>query len=248
MPMKPTWLLIATLTIGTLHNAACTRAPEETDGNNVLTRAEVNEGWKLLFNGRDGNGWRGYNSDSFSDEGWDVEDGVLVSRPGNAPAGTSWDIITDQHFENFILRLEWNNAEGGNSGIFYHVLEQPAREIYWSAPEIKILDRPPAPAGANATRLSGALYDLLAPDSLNARPHGEWNEFELIVDNPRVEHRLNGESVLVYERWTPDWFELIRNSKFACHPEFGVTRKGPIGLQHHGDEVRFRNIRIRELP
>lgn len=214
---------------------------------NTLTEEENNEGWILLFDGESTEHWRGYNMDSFPDS-WVVEDGAIVFKPGNYSGPQ--DIITKETYKDFILKLDWMIEEGGNSGIFYHVLEQPTQAIYWSGLEMQILDNenhPDAEMGIQGNRKAGSLYDLIPADPQNTKSHGEWNSVTIISDGAKVEHWQNGEKVLEYERWTPEWFDMLRNSKFLEHPEFGAMREGHIGLQDHGDIVKFRNLKIKPL-
>jgi hypothetical protein len=214
-------------------------------GHNKLTQQEVEDGWRLLFDGETTTGWKGYNKDSFPETGWVVRNGNLVITDTDTEGG---DIITNEKFENFILELEWKIPEGtgrGNSGIFFHVLEQPDKEIFWSAPEIQIIDTNPSrPAGRNQ---AGSLYDLVPAEPQTVRPVGEWNHVRLVINNPMIEIWQNGVRVVKIERWTLEWFDLVRESKFLGHPEFGNLRKGHIGLQDHGNHVKFRNIKIKEL-
>lgn len=219
--------------------------------HNQLTEDEKEEGWILLFDGESTEHWRTYNEDSFPDEGWVIEDDALVFHPPQTETWSSGlDIITKEKYSDFILKLEWNVARAGNSGIFYHVLEQPDQEIFWSAPEMQILDNvnhPDADQGVDGNRKAGSLYDLIPADPQNTNPYGEWNSVKIVSDGPYIEHWQNGEKVLKYERFTAEWFEMLRNSKFECYPEFGAMREGHIGLQDHGDVVKFRNIKIKEL-
>lgn len=218
-----------------------------TQAQNTLTDKEKKEGWKLLFDGKSIDEWRSYNKDSFPESSWVIEDGTLTFIPGRGEGG---DIITTEKYENFILKLEWKVTKAGNSGIFYKVMEQPTQAIYWSAPEYQVLDNehhPDAKAGENGNHTSASLYDLIPPKKQNANPYGEWNSAKIVVDGARVEHWQNGEKVVEYELWTPEWYEMVRNSKFGDHPEFGDAREGHIGLQDHGDKVSFRNIKIKEL-
>lgn len=214
--------------------------------HNTLTDDEKEEGWKLLFDGTSSEGWRGYNKEQFPEKGWEIKDDAITVLPG----GGGGDIITEDTYENFILTLEWKVEKGGNSGIFYHGLEQPGEPVYWSAPEIQVLDNenhPDANRGENGNRKAGSLYDLIPAKPQNAKPFGEWNQVKIVVNNPHVEHWQNGEKVVEYERWTKEWNEMLRNSKFKPHPEFGAAHRGYIGLQDHGDRVSFRNIKIKEL-
>lgn len=215
---------------------------------NTLTEDEKNDGWMLLFDGETTEHWRGYNQDGFPEETWHIEEDALVFRPSESAQGT--DIITKKKFKDFILKLEWQIEEGGNSGIFYYVLEQPDQTIYWSGLEVQILDNenhPDANMGVNGNRKAGSLYDLIPAEPQNANPYGEWNSVQIISQDAKVEHWQNGEKVLEFERWTPEWFEMLRNSKFLEHPEFGAMQEGHLGLQDHGDVVKFRNIKVKEL-
>jgi hypothetical protein len=129
-------------------------------------------------------------------------------------------------------------------------MEQPTQPIYWSAPEMQVLDNTnhtDAEKGENGNRKAGSLYDLIPAKPQNFKGHGEWNTAKIVAEGPHIEHWQNGEKVLEYELWTNEWYELIRQSKFQNHPEFGDARSGYIGLQDHGDQVRFRNIKIKEL-
>lgn len=219
--------------------------------HNTLSEEEKADGWMLLFDGESTEHWRVYNMDEFPDRGWHVEDGAMVYRP---PQTDSWssalDIITREKFSDFMFKIEWMIEEAGNSGIFYHVLEQPTQAIYWSGLEMQILDNinhPDADQGIAGNRKAGSLYDLIPAEPQNTRPHNEWNSVTIVSDGPKVEHWQNGEKILEYERWTPEWFDMIRNRKFNGHPEFGAMREGHLGLQDHGDVVKFRNIKIKEL-
>ncbi|WP_209388394.1 DUF1080 domain-containing protein [Rhodohalobacter sp. SW132] len=217
---------------------------------NQLSEQEIEEGWKLLFDGENADLWRGYNMDRFPQQGWQIENGLLQFQPSTVEnQSQGLDIITRETYTDFEFKLEWMVEEGGNSGIFYHVLEQE-REIYWSGPEMQILDNenhPDAAQGVDGNRKAGSLYDLIPANPQNTNPFGEWNSIKIVSDGPVVEHWQNGEKVLEYERWTEDWFNMLHESKFQCYPEFGAIRNGHIGLQDHGDIVKFRNIKIREL-
>ncbi|MCS3862550.1 hypothetical protein GGP86_002336 [Salinibacter ruber] len=246
--MRAATILIA------LSSALLLTAPasaQEMDAPNTLTPAERAEGWTLLFDGETAAGWRGYNDEDFPDTGWTIEDGVLtIEGAGGGVSGSGGDIITTETYEDFVLKLEWKISEGGNSGIFYRAIEQPDQPIYWSAPEMQILDNanhPDAGRGENGNRKAGSLYDLIPADPQTFSGHGEWQDVMIVVEGAHVEHWLNGQKVLEYETWTPGWYRMIRDSKFRTHPEFGDAREGHIGLQDHGTTAHFRNIKIKEL-
>jgi hypothetical protein len=142
--------------------------------------------------------------------------------------------------------LEWKVGPGGNSGVFFRATED-VEWIYHGAPEMQILDDEAHRDGLSRMTAAGSNYELHpAPEGV-VRPAGEWNHVRLVVDGANVEHWLNGERIVAYELWSPDWEERVRNSKFAEWPEYGRARSGHIGLQDHGDPVAFRNIKIREL-
>lgn len=221
----------------------------------VLSDEEVADGFYLLFDGETPTGWRAYGKDHFP-AAWEIVDGALHiqgSGRGEAGAKDGGDIIYDKEFQNFHLKLEWKVSEGGNSGIFYLGQEAPEYDYIWkTAPEMQVLDNerhPDATAGVDGNRQAGSLYDLYPAKPQNAKPAGEWNQVEIKVFKGSVWHIQNGETVLEYHLWTPQWEQDVANSKFpGLNPNWAdVAPKGYIGLQDHGDDVWFRNIRIKEL-
>jgi hypothetical protein len=224
---------------------------DETQGPNTLTQAEIEEGWKLLFDGKSTEHWRGYNKEEFP-LGWEVIDGTIhVIGSGRGEAGGGGDIITKKKYKNFELSLEWMVSKGGNSGIFYLAQEIPGEPIWKNSPEMQILDNinhPDARLGIQGNRQAGALYDLIPAEPQTAKSAGEWNHVKIMVFKGTVVHWMNGEQVLEYHLWTDDWKEMVANSKFKDYDAFVNTAdEGHIGLQDHGDDVWFRNIKIREL-
>ncbi len=226
---------------------------EEQAPMNALTEAEKADGWVLLFDGKTSEGWRGYKKEHFP-AAWEIVDGtlhMLGSGRGEAGAKDGGDIIYDKQFQNFTLSLEWKISEGGNSGIFY-LGEEELDYIWKTAPEMQILDNerhPDAKLGKDGNRKAGSLYDLIPAKPQNAKPAGEWNKVELTVFKGTVVHNQNGENVVEYHLWTPEWNEMVAGSKFpALNADWAdVPAKGYIGLQDHGDDVWFRNIKIKEL-
>jgi hypothetical protein len=219
---------------------------------NTLNQAEFDDGWVLLFDGQSTGNWRGYGLDSFPSKGWVIEDGTLhVLGSGKGEAGGGGDIITVKKYSNFELSLEWKVSEGGNSGIFYLAQEKPDQPIWKSAPEMQILDNakhPDAKLGVEGNRAAGALYDLIPGKFEAVMPAGEWNKIKIMVYKGTVVHWMNGQNVLEYHLWTDDWKKMVANSKFRDYGDFvNTAQEGYIGLQDHGDDVWFRNIKIREL-
>lgn len=233
-------LLACSGSAGTAAPAAAPTPRQSTVNTNVLTPAERAAGWRLLFDGRTTDGWRGFKKTSMP-SGWRVVDGALT----RVDAGG--DIVTTQKFKNFELSIEWNVASGGNSGIFYRASENDD-EIYWTAPEMQVLDDARHPDGKSRLTSAGANYGLYEAPSGIVKPAGQWNQARLIVNGRHVEHWLNGVRMLQYDFYSPDWELRVHGSKFAPHPHFGRNSEGFIGLQDHGDRVAYRNIKIKVLP
>lgn len=237
-------LLLACLCISSVNG-------QPTEEHNTLSDDEKRNSWTLLFDGETTEGWRGYNKDTFPERGWKVEDGILtIDGSGGDEAGSGGDIVTTETFGDFVLKLEWKVSKGGNSGIFYRGIEQSGQPLYWSAPEMQILDdshHPDADQGENGNRKAGSVYDLIPPRESSFTGHEEWQKVKIVADGPHIEHWLNGDKILEYELWTPKWYRMVRDSKFECHPEFGDAHNGLIGLQDHGYTTHFRNIKIKEL-
>jgi hypothetical protein len=225
---------------------------EDAQKPNTLSAQELENGWILMFNGLTPDGWRSYNGNSFPENGWEVVDGTLhVIGSGRGEAGGGGDILFDRKFGNFELTLEWKVSEGGNSGIFYLAQEIPGEPVWKNAPEMQILDNekhPDATLGIDGNRAAGALYDIIPGKAEAVKPAGEWNLARIMVYKGTVVHSMNGENVLEYHLWTDDWKNLVANSKFRDYEHFvNPAPEGYIVLQDHGDDVWFRNIKIREL-
>ncbi len=191
--------------------------------------------WRVLFDGKSTDEFRNYQKDSLSD-GWKVIDGALVRAENGAG-----DIITKKQFGSFELELEFRIAPGGNSGIMYHVTEDNPRPWH-SGPEIQILDNK---RGADPQRC-GWLYQLYAADVDTTNPAGEWNQLRVVITPERCAHYMNGTKYVEYVKGSDDWDARVAESKFAKFDAFGKATKGHLCLQDHGDEVAYRNIRIRE--
>jgi hypothetical protein len=195
--------------------------------------------WRALFDGSSVAQWRGYQMDSLPG-GWRIEDGSLVR------AGGEGDIITRDQFGDFELELEWKVGPAGNSGIMYRVTEADS-STYRTGPEYQILDDAAHQDGKNRLTSAGSAYGLYAAPAGVVKPAGEWNSARIVAHGAHIEHWLNGQKVVEYELWSPDWEAKVRNSKFVEWTGYGRSPRGHIALQDHGDRVEFRNIRIREL-
>lgn len=219
---------------------------------NTLTKKEKKECWVLLFDGKSFEGWRQYGGSEMPTN-WVIEDGAMKVFTGEgrkAGQGAGGDIIYgERKYRNFELSLQWKAGEMANSGIFYYVKETPDKPIYYAAPEIQVLDNEDATDNKVDSHLAGSLYDMIAADPETVNPAGEWNTIVVKVKDGKVSHTQNGVKVVEYTLWTPEWDELVENSKFKNFPGFqeGIAKEGFIGLQDHGYTVWFRNIKIREL-
>jgi hypothetical protein len=223
-----------------------------SQGVNSLTRAEKKQGWILLFNGKNFDGWRQCNGTAMP-ANWTIDDNAMKvftaegKRPGEMANG---DIVYGKKkFRNFELSIDWKVSKMANSGIFYYVREVPGKAIYYAAPEVQVLDNKDATDNKIASHLAGSLYDILPADPATVKPAGEWNNIAIRIKDGKVTHTQNGVKVCEYELWTPQWDTLIAKSKFKDFPGFteGISHEGYIGLQDHGYPVWFRNIKLREL-
>lgn len=227
---------------------------------NSLTKDEKAAGWRLLWDGKDADGWRSAKSESFPKKGWEIKDGnltVLSSDGGESTAGG--DIISKDRFSEFELLVDFKITQGANSGIKYFVQPnlRPIDKVTGKPTpvgsaigvEFQILDddrHPDAKLGRNGNRKIGSLYDLIpAATTKKVNPIGEWNTARILVKGNHVEHWLNGEKVLEYERGSEDYRSIVAKSKYKNIPEFGEWADGHILLQDHGNQVSYRNIKIR---
>lgn len=218
---------------------------------NTLTEKEKKQGWTLLFNGKDFSGWRQCNGTKMP-ANWVIEDDAMkvFTGEGKKPGqGAGGDIVYPKKYVNFELSIDWKASKMGNSGIFYYVREVPGKPVYYAAPEVQVLDNVDATDNKLANHLAGSLYDMLPADPKTVNPAGEWNTIVIKVKNGNVTHTQNGKKVVKYKLWTPEWNNLVANSKFKDFPGFteGIAHEGFIGLQDHGYPIWFRNIKIREL-
>jgi hypothetical protein len=217
---------------------------------NTLTNREVNDGWKMLFDGSTSTGWRGAHKKDFPESGWVIENGCLkVLASGGAESKGGGDIVTLNEYGNFHLTFEFMITEGANSGVKYFVTEDYATTGSAIGLEYQILDdqrHPDAKMGRDGNRTVASLYDLIPAANKRFNGVGQWNAAHIVSLNGHVEHWLNGFKVLEYERGSEAYRQLVQESKYKDFAGFGEAEKGHILLQDHGNEVWFRSIKIRE--
>lgn len=226
--------------------------------NNQLTDYEVRQGWRLLWDGKTSTGWRGAKLDHFPEPGWTMENGVLTVEATDGGESTGpGDIVTEQSFGNFEMVWEFKITEGANSGVKYFVDPElnkgPGSAI---GCEFQILDdkvHPDAKEGVNGNRTLASLYDLIAAENLQTADRrkqfkgiGEWNQGRLISNNGHVEHWLNGEKYIEFDRYSQMFRALVAYSKYKDWPNFCQQAEGRLLLQDHGNEVSYKNIKVRE--
>ena len=226
------------------------KSKKEKAEPNTLTAEEISKGWKLLFDGKTMNGWRGAYMDSLPKKGWEVRKGMLiVNESGGGEASFGGDIVTIDQYSGFELLVDFRITEGANSGIKYFVIEaQPKTPGSAKGLEYQILDdakHPDAKLGINGNRTCASLYDLIPAKDTKAKPVGKWNHARILVKGKHVEHWLNGKKVLEFERGGKEFLAHKAESKFKDIPAFGEYERGHILLQDHGNQVFYRNVKIR---
>ena len=222
----------------------------KTDSTQKTQDSISNNGWISLFDGKTTNGWHKYGGGPVG-SGWKVQDGAIyldtnVKVNGRRDGG---DIVTNEEFENFDLKLEWKIAKNGNSGVMFCVHEDTVKykAPYETGPEMQVLDNDGHPDGKIKKHRAGDLYDLISCSKETVKPVGEWNQVEIKLLNGKLDFYLNGENVVSTTMWDDNWNKLVAGSKFKTMPGFGTFKKGHIDLQDHDCMVWYRNIMIKKL-
>jgi len=232
-------------------NSQNDKSNSETMQNDSTKMSQTNnDGWISLFDGTTTKGWHKYGGGAVG-SGWKIQDGSIfldttVEVNGKRDGG---DIVTDEEFENFDLKLEWKIAKNGNSGIMFCVHEDTTKYKYpfETGPEMQVLDNEGHPDGKIKKHRAGDLYDLVSCSKETVKPVGEWNQVEIKLLNGKLDFYLNGENVVSATMWDDNWNKLVAGSKFKTMPGFATFKKGHIDLQDHDCMVWFRNIMIKKL-
>lgn len=233
------------------------KSGEDTDNSkvsavmNTLTEEQKADGWQLLFDGQTTNGWHKYGGAPVG-SAWKIADGTLyldTTVKENWQIKDGGDIVSDEEFDNFHLKLEWKIAKDGNSGVIFYVHEDTAKYKWpWeTGPEMQVLDNNGHPDSKIIKHRAGDLYDLITSSPETVKPAGEWNLAEIKSENGKLDFYLNGTNVLSTTMWDDNWKKLVAGSKFKDMPDFGTYKKGKIALQDHGNTVWYRNVMIKKL-
>lgn len=226
-------------------NNSSSKQTIQSSAMNTLTNEEKKEGWELLFDGESTKGWHKYGNKPVG-KAWQVADGTLYFDSSNkADAG---DIVTDEEFDNFHLKYDWKISVNGNSGVIFYAQEDSKYTWPWeTGPEMQVLDNNGHPDAKIIKHRAGDLYDLISSSKETVKPAMEWNTAEIKSVNGKLDLYLNGENIVSTTLWDDNWKKLVAGSKFKSRPDFGKYQKGKLGLQDHGNNVWFKNIKIRRL-
>jgi len=207
---------------------------------NVLTDLEKNNGWTLLFDGRSTHGWISPKHKPLPDS--HVQQGALNPHPSD------YMMVYEKPLENFVLAMDFKITEKCNSGIFLRTMPlepRPGKDVGFNGIEIAI-DATPGP-GFHTT---GAIYDLVPTNMDAMKPVGEWNHIQITSNDGLIQVEVNGRLVskIDLDLWTevnkrPDGSAHKFDIAYKNHP-----RKGYIGLQDHGSDCWYRNIKLKKLP
>lgn len=234
------------------NNPGVSKKSPFTIADNTLTPVEKDMGWELLFDGKKIEHFRNFGKQTVGSS-WIIDDGSihLNATPradGSWQASDGGDLITDKEYENFDFKLEWKIGNCGNSGIIFNSVETDKYDHMWqTGPEMQILDNSCHPDTKYETHRAGDLYDMITTKYITVNPAGQWNKVRIVSKDGKVQFYQNGYKVVNFEMHNDKWREMIKNSKFHEMPDFGLAKKGHIGLQDHGDKVWFKNIKIRAL-
>ena len=220
---------------------------EDTTIHNVLSAQEIDEGWELLFDGEKYDNLRGFKRDDVP-EAWSAVDGTLSFSKIEGDNSKNGDIVSKERYRNFDFKVDWKISEGGNSGIFLYIMETPTSErTYHTGLEFQVLDNDGHKDGKIISHRAGDLYDLVVSSSEPVKPVGQWNSIRIQVKDDMLTEWMNDVKIVETKLWDNKWRTMVAESKFAKWADFGTFREGHIGLQDHGNDVWYRNIKIKRL-
>lgn len=253
-------MIVSSLLIMFLLLTNCGEKKSEAEmpiGPNTLTKAEIADGWQLLFDGKSFDGWRGIGIDGVPEGHWKIVDGAIqkiasgdVPTQADGQPAKGGDLITKKTYQNFELKFDWKISEGGNSGVKYNVNEEYSIKNGYTGAlgyECQVLDDEKHSDNLNPTHRSGSLYDMIEAKGKTVKPVGEYNSAKIVFNGNKIEHWLNGTKVVDANTDTPEFEELFKKSKYNNKKDFTVHKNASIVLQDHGNACWYRNIKIKVL-
>ncbi len=230
------------VTAGMLNSAAAQNA-----NDNTLSKKEKKQGWQLLFDGATTNGWHTFNKPDLG-SAWDVQDGAIHYKAATEGKEGGGDAVSAEEYGDFHFKVDWKISPNGNSGIIFLAKEDPKyKHSYYTGPEMQVLDNNGHPDAKIIKHRAGDLYDLITSKPENVKPVGEWNTAEIKIKSGKLELWQNGAKVVSTTLWDDNWNAMVAGSKFKNMEDFAKYKTGRIVLQDHGNEVWFKNIKIRKL-
>lgn len=243
-------LLLITCVCMVACQSTLNKSEEDMDTTRTAAGMDYDSGWITLFDGQSFSGWHTYGKDSVG-SAWKIDSGAIhldaASKAGYQSHGGG-DLVTNESFSDFHLMLDWKISPNGNSGILIYVQEDTSKykETYFTGPEMQVLDAGHSDASIYKHK-AGDLYDLIASSKEMQKPAGEWNHVEIISNDGKLDFFLNGENIVSTIMWDDAWKQMIAESKFKEWSDFGTAKEGHIALQDHGNDVWFKDIKIKRL-
>jgi hypothetical protein len=227
-------------------NSTATDTTATKDTTAAMQPTATDTGWTSLFDGSTLNGWHSFGATSASAK-WSVDSGAIHFNP--ATKGDDGDLVSNDSFANFDLKIDWKIAKGGNSGILFYVQDDKTKyeDTYKTGPEMQVLDDERNEDNKTPSHRAGSLYDLIQATPGAVKPAEQWNSVEIVANNGKLDFYLNGVHVVNTTMWDDRWKKMVAGSKFKQWPAFGTFKNGHIALQDHGFNVWYKNIQVRKL-
>ena len=250
--MKASFIIAAASIIAACNsqttNGSAVADTTATDSANESS--SVDSGWTSLFDGTTLNGWHQFGGSS-PGSAWHADSGTIHLHAAEAKSNkkAGGDLVSNDSFQNFDLKLEWKISQAGNSGILTYVQDDKAtyKETYHTGLEMQVLDDERHEDRKKPSHRAGSLYDMIQATPGAVKPAGDWNQVEIVSNNGKLDFYLNNVHVVNTTMWDDNWKRMVAGSKFKEWPEFGTFKSGHIALQDHGNDVWFRNIMIKKL-
>ena len=244
--------IVKTIAASALLFAACNSSSTNTTSTDTTAAADTtmqspqtDTGWISLFDGTTLNGWHVFGNPATGK--WSGDSGTVHML--SSAKGEDGDLVSDNAYDNFDLKLDWKIAKGGNSGILFYVQDDKAKyeDTYKTGPEMQVLDDERNDDNKIPSHHAGSLYDMIQATPGAVKPAEEWNSAEIVSNNGKLDFYLNGVHVVNTTIWDDSWNKMVAGSKFKQWPAFGTFKSGHIALQDHGFDVWYKNIMIKKL-